>query len=499
MAMKPWKSLIIFGIVLVALIGVLVAVRLLAPTTVEPMATPTPGPDPLYQTTAADVYTVTVENALGTVSYQANESTSSTGTKSTTWSVADPAGTYYDASLVSSAAGSLLYYYTMTEVSAEASDLAAFGLDTPAVKITLRLKDGTRHVVKIGDAAPQNAGYYATLDDARRVVVVSSSTFTYTQKGVLDLLDKTLPLNGLTAENVLSLELVRSKDDLDVLFSLEGTGDAKTWKVKSPVAADADPTRFTPLITALAGITASSYVELNPSDLAKYGLDEPLYTFVLKSTAGDVTISVGGDAGNGANYFMSSAIPAVFTYNVTNLTNVDTPLVNMISKLIYLPNIWSVSRIDIDIDGQHIVATIDTTQDDKDDGGMFLVNGKNAKIVDGEDKSYFRAFYVSILSILVDRIDATATPVDEADVKIVYTAKEGGATTTLTFTKTDRDGYYVFRNGVYTGFINNASDFYGTDPGDLGLLPTYDVLIDAMKNAVDGIYATPTPAPTTGG
>jgi hypothetical protein len=498
--MKPWRSLGIFGIVLVGLILILVAVKQFMPTAVELTPTPTPGPDPVMKYAEADVATVTILNPNVRFALLATKVDGTGGAAATyTWSVADPSGYPYVANSVSYLAKNLLSVSALTEVATDASDLASFGLAEPKVTLTLRMRDGATHVLKYGDLAPGGSGYYVMLDDTRRICIATSSYYNYAMQTPLDLIDKTVPINGMTAESVLSFELLREGDNADILAVLEGSDTSKTWQIKKPIAVLADPTNLSTLIGQVVAISPTAYVELAPMDLSKYGLDTPRYTLILKSATGEVTIKIGDDAGSGTSYALSSATPVVFKMSMGGLANIDSSLLNLINKIIYLPNIWEVAKIDIDIDGKHILAEIDTTVDQADESGTFKINGKDAKVVNGSGDSYFRSFYVSVISKIVERFELDATPADTADIRIAYTAKGTGIVTTLTFTKTSRDGYYVFNNGVYTGFVINRKDFYSTEPTNLGLLPAYEKLVDAMANAVDGIYATPTPAPTAAG
>ena len=495
--MKPWRSLGIFGIVLVGLILILVAVKQFMPTAVELSPTPSPGPDPVMKYAESDIATVTIVNPTVRFALVATKVDGTGGAAATyTWAVADPTGYPYVPNSVSYLAKNLLSVYAQSEVATDASDLASFGLAEPKVTVTLRMRDGKTHVLKYGDLAPGGAGYYTMLDDTRRVCIATSSYYNYAMQTPLDLIDKTVPINGMTAESVLSFELLRESDNADILAVLEGSDTQKTWQIKKPIAVLADSTNLSTLLAQVVAISPNAYVELSPKDLSIYGLDTPRYTLILKSATGDVTIRIGDDAGSGSSYAISSATPIVFKMTMSGLANIDTTLLGLINKIVYLPNIWEVSKIAIDIDGKHILAELDTSVDQSDENGTFKINGKDAKVVNGSGDSYFRSFYVAVISKIVERIELDATPTDTADIRIVYTAKVGGATTTLTFAKTARDGYYVFNNGVYTGFVVNRKDFYSTDPTNLGLLPAYEKLVDAMANAVDGIYATPTPAPT---
>lgn len=498
--MKPWRSLGIFGIVLVGLILILVAVKQFMPTTVELTPTPSPGPDPLMKYAESDVATVTVVNPSVRFALVSTKVEGTNGAATTyTWTVADPTGYPFVPNSVSYLAKNLLTVPALNEVAADASDLAAFGLADPKVTVTLRMRDGKTHVLKYGDLAPGGSGYYAMLDDTRRVCIATSSYYNYAMQTPLDLLDKTVPINGMTVESVLSFELLREEDGIDILAVLEGSDTAKTWQIKKPIVVLADPTNLSTLLTQVVSIAPNAYVEIAPKDLAVYGLDTPRYTLILKSATGEVTLRIGDDAGSGSSYAISSATNVVFKMTMGSLANIDSSLLNLINRIVYLPNIWEISKIAIDIDGQHILAELDTTVDQSDENGMFMINGKDAKVVNGSGDSYFRSFYVSVISKIVERIELDATPTDTADIRIAYTAKTGGAVTTLTFAKTIRDGYHVFSNGVYTGFIVNRKDFYSTDPTSLGLLPAYEKLLFAMANGVDGIYATPTPAPTAAG
>jgi len=65
---------------------------------------------------------------------------------------------------------------------------------------------------------------------------------------------------------------------------------------------------LTSLLNSILNLSAVRMVDLDASDLTRYGLSEPRYQFKLGALSGkEVVVSIGDSAGNGQYYVTSSA------------------------------------------------------------------------------------------------------------------------------------------------------------------------------------------------
>ena len=169
------------------------------------------------------------------------------------------------------------------------------------------------------------------------------------------------------------------------------------------------------------------------------------------------------------------------------LANIDKPVKELITPFVYLPAIWDVNSIDINIDSLRIFCEIKDDQD-KEEPSDFKVNGKDANVEDESGSSYFRGFYQAIISIYIEGIDPDATPEYDPEISIEYLMKDPGQDTLIEFIERDDTTYYVFKQGVYQGYYAGKSSFYSEQAGREGLLAKYDELLNAIENQVDGVY-----------
>lgn len=171
-------------------------------------------------------------------------------------------------------------------VAHTAKDLQEYGLDQPALRLTLvpkvagdKPKEPTpkERILLVGKSPEKDPKTrYAKLADGDAVYVIGTKAVAAVDRSALDFLDRTLlsfdrqALQRLEREGTGSkLVVQKEKDEWRVL---EGAGAPFT---ADRGAADA-------LVTAVCPLLATRFVAYGPkADLAKYGLDKPSYTITL--------------------------------------------------------------------------------------------------------------------------------------------------------------------------------------------------------------------------
>ena len=181
-----------------------------------------------------------------------------------------------------------------------AKDLAQYGLDKPAFKISLTAKDGKPRAVEIGKAA--DGGRFARLASADAVFVLSDKLLTNVRRDPFDILDKNLwELKPETIQRIRFQGLAP--------FTLEaGKGQ---WKVlDAPVPAfNADERAIKKSVSPLLQLRAERYAAFGGKiDWAKFGLDKPAVTITLTSKiaetekTADHVLELGNAAPGGGRY-----------------------------------------------------------------------------------------------------------------------------------------------------------------------------------------------------
>ncbi len=497
---KQWRKIIVFGAVLVLLIGALVVNSLLNR---EPengdKPTPTPGPDPVTDIAEEDVETITIENDKGELIIAAHLEDVSSGSgesssearKEVVWKLEDPVNVPFSQATIKGKVSGFLNISVSSEVTNDISKASEYGLDDPSAKVTVKLRSGDKIVLLFGNEVAGGGSHYIMAEGTGRICTVSSYKAEDAFIGYLDLIDKNI-LGGITQETADSMIFKRDKDDLYLQAEAEtdpdsGENPVRIWSILLPIEAEASSEGFFSFIAEVMALSPSEFKELHPEDLSIFGLDKPSYEFELKSGSLDVRLLLGGDAGGGMIYGYSDFTDAVFTIDMKALAYIDKPAVELMSTFVYIVSVWEVSEIDIRIGQETINCELDDSQD-KDIPSDFRVNGQDANVEDSSGSSYFRKFYQSVISIFIEGLDLEAEPEYKEDITVIYTLKEGGEKVKLAFSRRDEFSYYCFRDGEYQGYYVSRDDFFSEKSGDEGILPSYDILKNAMDKQVDGVY-----------
>ncbi len=177
--------------------------------------------------------------------------------------------------------------------------LKEYGLETPAITISLWLKKGSmvggtsgdvaRYTVNIGDklAAGQDT-VYITVGDDKDVSVVDAKFLEKIDKDINDLRSKwAFEFDKHSVERV---RLERESNDSVVCSKAE-----QLWWITQPLSDRADTERINDMLNELKNlkIAKEDFVSDSEEDIINYGLDKPVFTLSI-GTANDVqTIHLG--------------------------------------------------------------------------------------------------------------------------------------------------------------------------------------------------------------
>src|ERR1700733_9882688 len=117
-------------------------------------------------------------------------------------------------------------------VDEKASNLSAYGLNSPSLEVDITGKGGKVSQLKIGDDTPTNSGAYAMVDGDPRVFTVASYVKTGVDKSANDLRDKRLLT--FDQDKLSRVELMAKKQDI------EFGRDKDQWQIVKPKPLRAD-------------------------------------------------------------------------------------------------------------------------------------------------------------------------------------------------------------------------------------------------------------------
>jgi hypothetical protein len=503
---KQWRTTIILIVVLIALLMTWLGSTLLkGDTTSTATTTPTIDVPLIFKAEAANVASVAVANEKGGFTLLPKEVKDDSGATSIGWFVQGMADYPFAASTLNDVAALGLNLYAGKEIATGETNLAPYGLDQPKTTLTITLKDGVKHLISFGNVIASGYFNYAMLDQSGTIFTVASSTIEKAQYKLTDLLDKKLVV-GIEAAALTSLTFQRPKDNVNLAANCEysevtnnGSSSATfAFTLTAPIKWNGNSEMLTILANEALALAVTEFVELDPRDLAKYGLDQPQYTLTLKTKDKSVTVRIGKQADDKSYYMISDAIPAVFTAATSQFTTIDMKVIEMIDRFVALQSIWLVDKIVANLPGAVFTVDISMTKEQKatDEGVIYLLNGKNANIKSQDDKNLFSKFYQRIIAIMIAGVDAAATPVNTHDGSITYYIKAdtennvAAHVKVIEFTKRDDYTYYVFIDGVYTGYYVDSGTLTSTKTDDEGIVVAYKMMMYAIEHAVNGVFNT---------
>jgi hypothetical protein len=161
-------------------------------------------------------------------------------------------------------------------------DLKALGLEPPAYRLVLATaakgKEEARTItVAVGRLSALGEGLYVRVGDAAKVDVLERPELLERARDKVNAYrSRELPAVG--REDVVRIDLAGEKGNatLDLADKEKGR-----WVMSQPMAARVDPDAASALVRAALGLSAKDFIEDNPKDLARYGLDKPRLTVTL--------------------------------------------------------------------------------------------------------------------------------------------------------------------------------------------------------------------------
>lgn len=168
------------------------------------------------------------------------------------WEFIEPPGLEADPAAWDTAAANIGRIDRDDTVAADAADLAVYGLDPPAVRVSVHLEGGTVEEIHFGNANPRGAFRYAKLSSNPEVFLAASSWASLFEKSTTDLRDRTVL--RFDPDSVESIE-VRGANPLRIVRDPEG------WRLSAPIDARADDGQVDALLSAMQFARARDFAD----------------------------------------------------------------------------------------------------------------------------------------------------------------------------------------------------------------------------------------------
>ncbi|MBP3360370.1 MAG: DUF4340 domain-containing protein [Clostridia bacterium] len=333
-------------------------------------------------------------------------------------------------------------------IKENADNLEDYGLDAPAASVTAHLSDGSTALLKIGDKAPTDDGYYAMTGDSDKVYLISTYYGDYYFKGAEEY--KNTNIGTLDMTSVKKFELykgneriteIHEKTDSDILPHAVN----ETLVMSYPYVEYVSGQKFSKLFEGISAITARKIVEDTTENASRYGIGA--YTYKITDASGDHVIKLGNTDENGDVYAVYEGNNSIFTMDSSLLKIAsDFRPFEYINKFIQIFNIDDISKVVYSGKSTYELS-IDRTDAENI---AYTINGQSTE----EDK--FKKAYQEVIGILFT--SASENPGMGAKVgEVTFTFNDGSADTAVYYEYDERN--YAVQKSDGTVYIVLKKNF----------------------------------------
>ena len=327
------------------------------------------------------------------------------------------------------------------------------------------------------------------------IYTVSSNKLIQAEKTAINFLD-TMVLK-IDYSDLKTVHFDRKSDGLSLDASVSVSGDGMPrYEIINPYN---HPTSgyFDNMISKIVNLEITEFIDISVSELAKYGLDDPAFHFILTKKNGEkeeIYISrlyndtyYGYVVGND-NYFKLN------NYQIENVEMAETVLIDPYICYCYVKDVSSITGTYGDKSFKFVL-DVEEGKNIMEDISYVTLDGRNAKISDHNGRSYCSILFESISCIKIGGVDTKAVVNTSAGPALTLTfIGKNYVTTEYAFYTRDDDSFYVFKDGEYMNFFVYSREIFndgGSDTYSYGFWKAYELLNEAISGSINGVYDIP--------
>jgi hypothetical protein len=266
------------------------------------------------------------------------------------WQIAAPMPYAADQAAVSQLVASAANVSSDRVVDDKASNVSAYGLDSPNLEVDITGKGGKISKLRIGDDTPTNSGSYAMLEGDPRVFTVASYVKTGLDKPLIDLRDKRLLT--FDQDKLSRVELIAQKPGIKGLQDIEFGRDKDQWQIVKPKPLRADSLQIEEMLRKLKD--AKMDLALSADDAKKaaaaFASGTPVATVKLTDPSGTQQIEIRKDKTD--YYAKSSTVPGVFKVTPELGAGVDKTLDDFRNKKLFDFGFNDPNKVEMHVNGK---------------------------------------------------------------------------------------------------------------------------------------------------
>jgi len=220
------------------------------------------------------------------------------------WVIAAPRELRADQDAVSGLTGTFTSLSSDRLIEEKAADLKGYGLDSPAMTVTVTKKDGKPVKLLVGDETPTKGGFFVKLDGDPRVFTLASFNKTSLDKSWKDLQDKRLLT--FDSDKLSRIELTVKGQTVEF-----GKNNNNEWQIVRPKPLRADGGQVEELVRKLKDAKLDTATTEEDAKKAAAGFGGATLIGIAKATdaAGTQQLEIRKDKDN--YYAKSSAVEGV--------------------------------------------------------------------------------------------------------------------------------------------------------------------------------------------
>ncbi|MCQ2515670.1 MAG: DUF4340 domain-containing protein [Saccharofermentans sp.] len=386
------------------------------------------------------------------------------------------------------------FYSSATVGDSNDLGLSEYGLDNPVYTVIITGFDGVEHRIFIGNKTVNESNCYFMVEGDSNIYTITSAKYLYCGYRLIDFL-ATQILN-IDYSNVATLEFIRAEDNLDMITSCE------IYETGAPIFTAISPFQigcsnyFNDLVDNITNLQITSFVELTEDEVNDYGLANPAYSFILTMVDGtSLEINLSNEV-NGYFYGTCSTVDGYFQLSSMQMSGLNTSLVMLLDSYLVYYSAYDMSKITGTYGDVSFTYEIDTEDSISSPNAVAMLNLRNVKIFNSNNRSYAAILYESLITISISGVETDVNPSFDPEVTFTYVTKDYH-TYELSFVVRDGTSYYVFLDGEYTSFVVPRTQIFhdgGDNTFDYGAWTAYELAEEAIDNAINGTYDRPVEA-----
>ena len=361
-------------------------------------------------------------------------------------------------------------------VAFDCQDTSIYGFDNPVtIKVyTTGTGEDNPYVLYVGNNTPTYDAYYAMVGGSNDVYTIDYTSGSYfcLSKDTM----KNAYLFDTFSSGVSYYKLERGGK---VIMEMQANDDA-TWTLLQPADMELLKSNIDDLTATLVHVTVSSFVEENPADLSKYGLDHPHTKLTLRGSYGSSQMATeiwfGDDLEDDIyeyGYFVESK--QVFSILKGDVSFTQNDLISYLYP--YCVNVLIEDLDAVEIDMGDVYDMHETLHVDYANGQFALGDLDIDALEDDNISTLFQNYYRSISNLRISDTDFDADPQGDPAMTITY-YRSDGTTQKLDFIKKAENDFWLMIDGQYTHITVRLNRF--TSSGTI--TKAYEELIYALRD-----------------